>query len=72
MCHLKKELDKDDERKQQDNKQQVEVMLFIQAESSYEIEKTTSFLIEKERNYTFVLQQKTVGYHSYIFHPPIV
>lgn len=72
MCHLKKELDKDDERKQQDNKQQVEVMLFIQSGYRYEIEKTASFLIEKQRNYAFVLPQKPVEYHSYIFHPPIL
>lgn len=72
MCHLKKELNKDDERKQQDNKPQVEVMLFIQSETDYEIEKTESFLIDRQRHYTFVLPQKPVGYHPYIFHPPTV
>lgn len=72
MCHLKKELNKDDERKQQDNKQQVEVMLFIPSESSYEIEKTEFFLIERQRNYSSVLSQKTIEFHSSVFHPPII
>jgi poly(3-hydroxyalkanoate) synthetase len=71
MCHLKKELDKDDERKQQQDKQQVEIVLFMQTEKDYKIQKTEAFLIEKQCHYTFVLQQNTVEYHSSIFHPPI-
>lgn len=70
-CHLKKELDKDDERKQKDTKQQVEVLLFLSPEISHNLEQTASYFIEKQRHYAFVLVQEPKGYHSHVFHPPI-
>ncbi len=71
-CHLKKELDKDDERKQKDNKQQVEVILFVSSAVSHEIEQSESHFIEKQSHCAFVVQQKPTGYNSFIFHPPII
>lgn len=71
QCHLKKELDKDDERKQQDNKQQVEVILFLSKEQLREFSEET-FFIEEQVHCAFVVQQKTNGYNSSIFHPPTV
>lgn len=71
-CHLKKELDKDDERKQKDNKQQVEVILFISSGVSHEIEQSASHFVEQQCHCAFVVQQKPTGYNSCIFHPPII
>lgn len=71
MCHLKEELSKDDERKQQDNKQQVEVILFLCQQQPQEISKQI-FFAEDQCHYAFVVQQKPKGYHSDLFHPPII
>lgn len=70
-CHLKKELDKDDERKQQDNKQQIEVILFLSKERIQEFSEQ-AFFIEEQIHCAFVVQQKTKGYNPFIFHPPTV
>ncbi len=70
-CHLKKELDKDDERKQQDNKQQIEVLLFTPTAVDFTVKVLNSNFIEEQQHSVFEIQQKTNGYSSAIFRPPI-
>lgn len=69
-CHLKKELKKDDERKEKENKQQVEDILFVNNATTTHFSFNSCFFIEKEQNFAFVLHQKTKSFSSSIFHPP--
>lgn len=69
-CHLKKELNKDDERKEKDNKQQVEINLLLFQDHHTVISFEESAFIEDQTHCTFVILQKTTGFQSPVFHPP--
>lgn len=69
-CHLKKELDKDDDRKQQDQKQQVEVLLFVSQNEIKSFEyQLFDFPVEKSY-YTCYNKQIPEGVSNKIFQPP--
>jgi hypothetical protein len=68
-CHLKKELKKDDERKQKDNKQQVEIFLFFSPSQPFQSDSDIDF-DELDQHLVFERTEKTNGFHSSIYHPP--
>lgn len=68
-CHLKKELEKNEERKEHDNKSQVEMLLFILPDHHRAISVRNSFS-DKEKQLAFVSKQKTSGFVSFVFRPP--
>lgn len=72
-CHLKKELEKEDKRKQQEERKiQVEELVFIPQSEIKEVIDAVYTVEKVNRQHFFVIQQKTNGFSPYIFHPPVV
>ncbi len=71
-CHLKKELDKDDDRKQQDQKQQVEVLLFVSENKIKSFEYQLFDFPTEKTYYTCYNKQIPEGFLNKIFQPPTI
>lgn len=72
-CHLKKELEKEDKRKQQEERKvQVEELVFIPQPEIREVIDAVYFPEKDSGQHFFAVQQKTNGFSPYIFHPPAI
>lgn len=67
-CHLKKELQKDEERKSSENRVQYEVMLVLNWDKPISIVKTVPE--EEEKSWYNYVNYITEGSKKGIFHPP--